>query len=496
MQRRLAILPACLGAGALALAACADPGGPAGEAGIHILAGADVEAPVFAELEQGLVIEVRGPGGEPEPGVEIRLEVDPIVEGSTAYSPLSLRTLDGRLVHYGLTDVTDARGRYVVQIVFGLYAVETGVIIKVPAFEYEDTARYTILPGAADRVEVLPADSALYVGNSYVLRPAVLDAWGNVREDPIELRAGTPDVTVSQDGTVTAHAIARTFVTASSGELADTAWISVVPRGTLAAVLEDYSSADTTTLVMFELDGSDERELRQLPGSANDVYPTWSPAGDRLLYHHGTLWLAPPVGASERAVPEHPFYEREHRGQFSRDGTWIYFDRARKSTGPLDITLWRVRADGTAAAQIGPAERDHLVDAGPSPSPDGSRVVFYAEIDRTYWLHVLDVSSGVVTPLGVPGRLPRWSPTDDLIAYTHDGVLYLIRPDGTGQRALSAPDAWYHDGLGWSPDGQWIAAVRGPSNAGKMLHILHAETGLTLPLEYTRRGIGQPAWRP
>jgi dipeptidyl aminopeptidase/acylaminoacyl peptidase len=108
-------------------------------------------------------------------------------------------------------------------------------------------------------------------------------------------------------------------------------------------------------------------------------------------------------------------------------------------------------------------------------------------------LRVLDVGTRAVTPLHVLGLSPRWSPTEDRIAYVDDeSRVVLIDPDGGNRRVLSAPGRTYEDGLDWSPDGRWVVvrAVDRPN-----IELIHAQTGETLPLPLSA-GLEQPAWRP
>jgi Tol biopolymer transport system component len=68
-----------------------------------------------------------------------------------------------------------------------------------------------------------------------------------------------------------------------------------------------------------------------------------------------------------------------------------------------------------------------------------------------------------------------------------------MTPDGSEQRIISTPLRTYDPGIDWSPDGKWIV-VR-PNNA-PALDLINVESGLTLPLAFTRGELDLPAWRP
>jgi Tol biopolymer transport system component len=55
-------------------------------------------------------------------------------------------------------------------------------------------------------------------------------------------------------------------------------------------------------------------------------------------------------------------------------------------------------------------------------------------------------------------RLPTWSPAGDEIAFlSNDGILYAIRPDGSGLRVITAELTMGVASLAWSPDGTRLA---------------------------------------
>jgi len=460
-------------------------------AGAHILSGDRVTDTASTELPNPLVVKVASTLGRPMAGVKVQF----VMMGEYSITPAGAR-LHTMVSPY--VDTTDAEGVVRVSVLLGGYAGADSVIVHVPALDRDVIARYTVLPGAAAGVAVLPVDTAVYVDRGFRLRGSTVDRWGNPRGEPVAYTS-SPEVAISGDS-LTGRTIGRATVTATAGGRTGVGWVSVVPRGVVIALRSRVIGPDTARLVLFNLDGSGFRSF-DLPYFA-DPQPDCAPSGGGwVMQDAGVLGASPHLvlmdssGTRRRLIDSSAGFVGEYYPQYSVDGSWIYF------TGSLSARrgeTWRVHPDGSGAEQVGPRANSYDGDLEPSPSGDGTRVAFARTPDCCYDLlvRVLHVSTGVIDtlqrPNGTPiaGVRPRWSPTADVIAYNNGGQIWLMQPDASNERTGSPPGHGY-GAFDWSPDGRWLIA----ESDADMLYVLEPATGLTLPLSFTAR-FKQPSWRP
>jgi Tol biopolymer transport system component len=194
------------------------------------------------------------------------------------------------------------------------------------------------------------------------------------------------------------------------------------------------------------------------------------------------------------------------RGAWSPDRLWVAFETSRDGNGEI----YRARPDGQAPENL---TADPAADQAPSYSPDSRRIAFTSTRGggaSAVW--IMDADGGDPRPLSAPvpsgaQGWPAWSPDGRRLALTvHTGAadrVYVASVDGgsaadvaTGARPAWSPDGrdlYYDrsdsifvraaDGSGEeafvvggkaaapSPDGAWIAFVRGDRTTAS-LHLL------------------------
>jgi Tol biopolymer transport system component len=155
---------------------------------------------------------------------------------------------------------------------------------------------------------------------------------------------------------------------------------------------------------------------------------------------------------------------------YSADGSWILFDRNRRSDVGI---LFAVRPDGTDLHRL--TSKSLAVPCCRAAwSPHGSRVVFPAYLTEKHQLpsglpqsalFVVNADgTGLhrITPSRPGARNAQWSPTGRLIAFNSPllsgAQVYVVRPSGTGLRKVTSPTNGYVSFAPvWSPGGAKLA---------------------------------------
>lgn len=205
------------------------------------------------------------------------------------------------------------------------------------------------------------------------------------------------------------------------------------------------------------------------------------------------LHVSRPDGSDERKLFAASGFD--YHASYSPDGQWIVFTSERNGLGQADI--YRARPDGTGVERLtdGPA-----VDDQGALSPNGSELAFVSSREaRTANIWILDLRTRRARSLtGQPGLQgdptkpngffrPAWSPDGKWIAFSSDRntewrghstgagwehvqelSVYVVRPDGTGLRRLSASGVC-SGAPKWSPDGTRVVFYEIPvEQTGRM----------------------------
>ena len=509
--RRLPLLLAAL----LAAMACHDSTAPE-NAGPLWIVGHPVTTDhdtIDTELPGALVVAVFDTAGKPLRQAAVRIgaavadtAAEPTVALYFAYpgsTPPWWQALVAERQPFPFWLTTDSTGQLSIPIKLGQLAGRVGVRLSVVG--QEATSTYTVWfnvhPGGATRVRLAPRDTVLYAERSYQLRPRVVDRYDNPRGEVPDVAGDSAAVALATTGLATGRSLGRARFRATWHSLADTAWASVVPHGTLAAVTS-YPSR----VVMFDLDGSEYHTV----GPQSVGYISWAPSGARMAvqdnggatpycYYEGFSAVLD-LSGNERQLAKvddcSNFMEAQRTPRFSHDETWIYFERARYASGAGSFgpSVYRVHPDATGLQAVMAPDGTTILDGmHPAPSPSGRYLVYSVYVPfPTIETRVFDTSTGQVAAIsGVDGAM--WMKgSDTLLAFRSMGTasIVLLRPDGSEVRSVPY-------GFGWSgappydvsPDGRWLVVQRNG------FELVSLESGMVLPLTFTI-GLGAPAWRP
>ena len=475
----------CLTVAILFTTACSDSSGPKpGGPRIRLISGYNVTDTALALLKAALVVEVRDSSGAVAPqGTLVRFTT--VMKYGAIPEMLLQHPQYPSEFSILLEAETDATGRARMFVRLGSLAGPARLVVAAPTVAVEDTARYTVLPGNAQRVELSPRDTTLYTGRSFTLRGTVVDAAGNPRTGTVTYTGSVPGVSVGSTGVVSVSAIGRYTVTGTGGGVSGSAGISVVPQGTMAA---STVPGVAQQIVVVALDGSGIRYLTSGATGSTSSQPRWIPGTDRIIYstftsdrqllrivdQSGTVtpFLAsPPATMLDQADPSP-----------SLNAPVVYFSAVDTRCSTTLYCLHRSGTDGSAPEPLGALFAPNETTWHPSSSPDGSRVAF---VTGGSIIKVFDYASKTVLPWSVPGQYPSWSPDGSRIAFVPQdgGPLHLINAaDGSGERVLT-PASRPYDVLpiSWSSDSKWLLAR---ANAG-VLDLIEVATGTVLPLAYS-----------
>ena len=223
-------------------------------------------------------------------------------------------------------------------------------------------------------------------------------------------------------------------------------------------------------------------------------------AGGRLVYgarvatNDFELYSFRPGAKGVRQLTSDFVDEREPA--WSRDGTRLAYVRS-SGWSPRQSTLWIAAADGSHRVQVASAAGALCSD--PAWAPDGRHVAFVRTFDDSQETQIalVDISTLKVRVLSLPEARyasPAWSPDGSWLALDADGVLSLVRPDGSDLHAVVPGTAI---GAAWSPDGSALAYIEETTPGTFRVAVADVAAG-------TVRGIaadpdpdgGGPAWSP
>jgi hypothetical protein len=478
------------------------PGPEAMPAGIVLLGGTDAADSVDAEPVTRLRVGVRGQDGKPAANARV------VVVGADLPWPLGEEMLVASPFGGGFGSSTlgrtNSRGIAEFRVKMGPRAGPARVIVRVDSLAIADTARYTVLAGKASQVRSLPEDTTVVMGGRAPLRLTALDRYGNPRSgDPVALSVSAGPGSAVGSEVVAGSSLGRVTAVATVGGASDTSYVGVVPPGTLAGVSGPDHGGQVSTIYMFSPDASDVRTVRRtitVGGYFGSMDVAWL-GRTKLVYHDNNydhtkqLYVHDlATGTAARLLPPADRMAMENIPRATRDGSWVYF-----GGGTFQhYYLYRARADGTGLERLSSETPVAQNEWGAEPSPDGTRIAFVKDgAVAVNEIHVMNIATREVRPLGLNGRPPRWSPDGSRIAVMawtpgQPERLTLVNPDGSGVQPLATVNQFLN--IDWSPDGRYIVSAI----SGNRLAILEVATGteVVVPVPGIDGNLGSVVWQP
>ena len=217
----------------------------------------------------------------------------------------------------------------------------------------------------------------------------------------------------------------------------------------------DSDREDQSQVYLLPLEGGEARRLTDMPRGVDGF--EWSPDGSRLVVISasvGATWaddlrargkMSRAAAASRIGEPPASDYRFVDRLAYMHNDRGFIFDRVPH--------LWLVDVSSGEASRL---TNGRVADSEPAWSPDGTRIAFVsnrrpnADLAGRSDIHVVDVGTGVVTPITRGPKsvfsAPAWMP---------DGTLIAAMGHRLERRAGSRRDIWLlaADGSDASPTG-------------------------------------------
>lgn len=316
--------------------------------------------------------------------------------------------------------------------------------------------RFRIETGIVASIALSPSSALLGIGATKTFTVQGVDLHGApvTISDPISWSASAANITVSSAGVVTAVSAGAANVTAQVDGLQATAAVEVIHQLLFGV---SNQAAASTDLMLFRA-GASLSYLTSIPEPLVRNF-AWRPDGARIAYSAG-----------------------------------------------LPDEIFIMNADGTGVTQITPSD-DGRAAAGPSWSPDGTKIAFESMVNPSDYLQygeiwIMDADGGnahaILASAGHHLVLPVWSPDGAHIAFEDAWDLLVMNPDGSGVTELASLP-FLNEAVSWSPDSKKIVFDACPdSPVACVLYTVDVSSKLVTPLAAPTGAstFRTPVWSP
>jgi Tol biopolymer transport system component len=259
------------------------------------------------------------------------------------------------------------------------------------------------------------------------------------------------------------------------------------PDGRRLLFVATPSGTANNDVFVMRANGSGRHQLTAT-AAEDETQPAWSPNGLWVAYSTKRgVYAMRPNGDSPRLVTAKGW----QASWAPKSSKLVYAQQ----TGRWDGLLFRVDLSGKHKKQL---LRPRL-DASPRWSPGGERLAF----SRDGVVYLVNADGSDLHSIGMKGSDPAWSPYGNKIAVSSGLELVVAGEDGIAPTRLHLNlDPAHYQSVSepdWSPDGTKIAFVATETSDTRDIFVVGLAVGapvVRLPLECGSNGASSPTWSP